>query len=75
MTLIFQSQIYMMEQSKRSMELQVSRLQIQHAMLDKVCNEQQNMLHIERKKRQRLKDKVKLLKVRPHVCKNIKFLL
>ena len=54
----------MMEQSKRSMELQVSKIQLHSRMLEKSRAELQVVLQFEKKKRQRLKEKLKMLKVR-----------
>ena len=53
-----------MEQSKRSMELQVSKIQLHSRMLEKSRAELQVVLQIEKKKRQRLKEKLKIFKVR-----------
>lgn len=52
-----------MEQSKRSMELQLSRSGLECTMLKKQLNDQKNLYQIERKKKQRLKDKINKLKV------------
>lgn len=59
-----QSQIYMMEQSKRSMELQVSRVQLQNSMLERRNTELQQLYKNEKEKRRRIRDKLKLYKVR-----------
>ena len=59
-----QSQIYMMEQSKRSMELQVSRVQLQNSMLERRNTELQQLYRNEKEKRRRIRDKLKLYKVR-----------
>lgn len=53
----------MMEQSKRNMELQVSRMQLHLTMLERVQHEVTETLKTEKKKRQRLKDKLKQIKV------------
>ena len=53
----------MMEQSKRSMELQLSQKSLYCAMLDKEREEQKTLSLLERKKKQRLKEKIKQLKV------------
>lgn len=53
----------MMEQSKRSMELQVSKIQLHSRMMEKTQGELHILLQIEKRKRQRLKDKLKTMKV------------
>ena len=58
----------MMEQSKRSMELQVSKIQLHSRMLEKSRAELQVVLQFEKKKRQRLKEKLKMLKVRQNLA-------
>ena len=57
-----------MEQSKRSMELQVSKIQLHSRMLEKSRAELQVVLQFEKKKRQRLKEKLKMLKVRKNLA-------
>ena len=59
----FQSQIFMMEQSKRSMELQLSRKSVYCSMLERQSSDQRNLYQAERKKKKQLKDKIKQLKV------------
>ena len=59
----FQSQLYMMEQSKRSMELQVSQIRSHKNMLEKSNAELQALYKLEKEKRRKLRDKIKLLKV------------
>lgn len=53
----------MMEQSKRSMELQVSRIQLHSSMLEKANVDLQLLYKSEKDKRRKLRDKLKAYKV------------
>lgn len=53
----------MMEQSKRSMELQVSRIQLHSSMLEKANIDLQFLYKSEKDKRRKLRDKLKAYKV------------
>lgn len=67
-----QSQIYMMEQSKRSMELQNSQMQLHGRMMERVYADLQITCQNEKRSRRKYKEKLKMFKVQStlHVHSN-----